>query len=325
MATSRYILALFAFGVLFGSCQKDINVVLPETEPKLVVEGSIEPGQPPIVLLTRTQGFFEPTDLNSIGNVFVEGAQISVSDGVNTVLLDEICSQSLPPALIPLVAEATGLSPDLLLAVDICAYTILDPATPLIGAVGKTYSLEVQAEGNTLTSISTIPNPVALDTTWFQLEDSLDNDSLGLAWAILDDPDTTGNFYRWMARRINRYPGTNEVKDPNFIAPFGSAFTDQFFNGIEFEFFAFRGAAPNSDKPDDQNAEEDLFKVGDTVVVRFLSINEDEYEFYRTFENNVISAGDLFTTPANVRSNIEGGLGIWAGLGVSLDTIICLP
>ena len=50
-----------------------------------------------------------------------------------------------------------------------------------------------------------------------------------------------------------------------------------------------------------------------------------EYEFFESFANNVTTDGDVFSTPANIRSNIEGGLGIWVGYGVYLDTVVCVP
>jgi len=62
---------------------------------------------------------------------------------------------------------------------------------------------------------------------------------------------------------------------------------------------------------------------GDTVVVRFISIGETEYRFYRSYEANVASGGDLLGTPQNATSNIQGGLGIWAGWGVYTDTVVC--
>ena len=61
------------------------------------------------------------------------------------------------------------------------------------------------------------------------------------------------------------------------------------------------------------------------MVVKFISLGAAEYEFYRTFESNVLNSGDLFASPANVRSNIQGGLGVWAGLGVAYDTLVCIP
>lgn len=324
MRTQHHILLTLIGIVLLGSCSKEITVDLPQTEEKFVIEGHIENDRAPMVLVSRTQNYFEPTDISSLSDVYVSGATVQVSDGTNTLILDEVCSSSLTPAELESAAVQVGLDPFLMFVLDICFYTITDPNTPLVGTVGRSYSLEVQVEGKTLTSRSKLPNPVGLDSVWFQLEDPDENDSLGFSWATLNDPDTAGNFYRWSARRINSY-ASGQVKDAFFISPLGSIFDDRFITGQAFDFFAFRGTAPFSEKEDDENEEVNRFKVGDTIVVRFLSMNEAEYEFFRTYEANYASAGDLFTTPTNIRTNVDGGLGIWSALGTYYDTIIATP
>ncbi|MFZ1615976.1 MAG: DUF4249 family protein, partial [Flavobacteriales bacterium] len=105
---------------LLTSCEKDITVDLPKAPEQFVVEGTIEPGKPPFVILTRTQSFFAPTDINSIANMFVSGATVTVTSNGSTWTLDQICSDLLDSSTIVLAAEATGLSVDLLAAANIC-------------------------------------------------------------------------------------------------------------------------------------------------------------------------------------------------------------
>jgi hypothetical protein len=63
------------------------------------------------------------------------------------------------------------------------------------------------------------------------------------------------------------------------------------------------------------------------VVVKLVSLDLASYRFYNSFQNNVASQGDVFSNPANVISNIQGGLGLWSGWGVNpvLDTVVCQP
>lgn len=307
----------------FSSCTKDITVDLPVYPEQLVVEGTIEPGTPPFVILTRTQNYFAPTDLNAIANMFVSGATVTVTVDGNVWNLDQLCSTLLDSASLAAAAEATGLNPSLLSSANICIYTALDPAH--IGEVGKTYRLDISAEGKHLSAISSIPNPVALDSVWFELAHQRpDDDSLGFAWFRISDPDTMGNGYRWMAKRINhRSPG--QTMDDFYIAPIGSTYNDKYINGLTFDFPEARGVQFYAGHPEDDNEEQGFFKVGDTIAVKALSIGQKEYDFYLSYDNNVATSGDLFGTPANVKTNITGGLGIWAGRGVYLDTIICRP
>ncbi|MEO0404399.1 MAG: DUF4249 family protein, partial [Bacteroidota bacterium] len=229
--------------------------------------------------------------------------------------------------LLPIVSDLTGLSPEVLSQVEICAYTNLDGT--MWGEFNTTYNLEVNFEGETLTATTKINNAVTLDSLWFSIPNAQAGDSLGFAYAILNDPDTAGNAYRWWARRVNRYPEwseqAGEVKDPFFIAPLGSAYDDQFFNGLEFEFAYYRGAQLNSGKEDDLNEERGFFKIGDTIAVRGAQIDRGVFRFISAMEDQIGTAGSPFASPANLPSNVEGGLGMFAGYSTYYDTIICTP
>jgi hypothetical protein len=299
--------------LLLVACEKEITVDLPRTEPRVVVEGSIESGAPPFIILTRTQNFFDPTSLQSIAGSFISEADVRVHDGVTEHVLIRICSSMIPPEQLQEVAAQTGFNPALLAAADICIWT----SQTLIGENGRSYRLTVAADGKTLTSTTTIPNPVQLDTLWFQLAlQQPGDDSLGYIWTRLSDPDTMGNAYRWATKRLNR-------GDARFVPPLFGVFEDRYINGIQnlpVNFFRGREAFGPTDDP-----EGGLFKRNDTVAFKFMSIGKREYDFFDSFANNVSTNGDVFSTPANIKTNIEGGLGIWVGYGVFLDTLVCIP
>ncbi len=316
-------LASTAVLLLFTGCTKDITVDLPETEPKVVVEGTIETGGPPLVILTRTQSFFAPTSVASIAASFISDAVVTVNDGFNTYQLDRICSNDLPDSLLAAAAQATGIDVGLLQAANICVWTKLNDE--LNGVEGRTYRLNVETMGRTVTATTTIPIGVALDSLWFKLALQQPNDdSLGFVYARLTDPDTLGNAYRWFARRINK-GSDGEPKDGRFIPPFFSVFEDKYVNALSFDLFFDRGSEPFSSAIDDNNEESGYFKRDDTVVVKFASIGVAEYRFYNSLANNVATQGDLFSNPSNVRSNVQGGIGVWAGLATRFDTVVCVP
>jgi hypothetical protein len=310
------IIAIASFVIALYSCQKDINIVIPEAEQKIVVEGSIESGGLPFVMLTRSVAYFSETSGNDLYGSFVHDADVRIkSEGVE-YLLTELCSSEIPDSLLPLFMELTGIVIVPGSGFDICIYT--DLSLSLIGEEGKTYQLSIDVEGKSLSATTHIPNIVSLDSVWFEVEGTLD--SLGLAWALLSDPDTIGNAYRWSAQRINHY-ADGIIKDPVSIAPFNSATDDQFFNGISFEFNSSRGRLPFSEKDDDNNEEAFFFKVGDTIAVKGMSIDFNTFVFLRSYYTDLGSQGSPFASPASLQSNIEGGLGVWAGYGVFRDTI----
>ena len=316
-------LLLIAAGALLTGCEKEITVDLPRTEPRIVVEGTIETGRAPFVLLSRTQGYFDPTDINSIAASFVSEAIVTVNDGLTTYPLDRVCSELIPDSLIDEAAALLGIDPDLLRQANLCVWTKLDNS--LVGVESLTYRLDVQADGRSLNATTTIPHAAELDSLWFRLALQQPNDdSLGFIWARLSDPDTMGNHYRWLARRTNLGPN-GQPKDRNFVAPFFSVFEDRYVNGLVFDFNINRGSTPFSDADDDENEERGYFKRGDTVVVKLASIDRASYQFYNSFQNNVASAGDVFSNPANVVSNVNGGLGVWSGWGVREHVVICNP
>lgn len=315
--------ALLLLPFLLTACEKEITVDLPETASKVVVEGTIETGQPPVVLLSRTQSYFEPTSIAGLASLYITDGIVIVSDGFTTDTLDKVCSEQLTEEQLIAASEATGISIDLLRQINICAWTDLSGA--FLGVEGRTYRLEVQADGMTVTSETKVPFGVALDSLWFRLAEQRPNDdTLGFLWGTLSDPDTAGNAYRWLAKRINSDADGN-TKDGSFVAPLFSAFEDRYVNGLTFDFAYNRGSVAFSEADDDNNEESGYFKVGDTVVVKLASIGLREFRFYDSFSTNVTSQGDLFSNPANVVSNINGGLGAWVGYGSRLDTVICQP
>ena len=62
---------IFIISLLLFSCQEEITLDLPQSEDKIVVEGSIENGFPPYVILTKNQGYFDEIDSETYNNLFV--------------------------------------------------------------------------------------------------------------------------------------------------------------------------------------------------------------------------------------------------------------
>jgi hypothetical protein len=308
------------------ACEQEITIDMPAAERKIVVEGSIFPGSFPLVMLTWTQGYFNPTDLSSLQNLFVHDANVSITvDGVSHNLA-ELCSSDLTPEQLEIAASALGVSAASLQALDLCIYTSFE----LQGEENKTYQIEINKDSHRVTGETKIPGLVYLDTVYFDFLNPLAQDSLGVLYGKLTDPDTTGNAYRWFAKRISHYPSwvpdaalRGQQKDLGYIAPFGSVYDDTFFNGLSFEFVYPRGLESNSQKFDDNNDERGYFKVGDTVAIRGSSIDRAAFKFVKSMEAQIGNQGSPFATPFNLESNMQGGLGAFIGYGAIYDTIIC--
>ncbi|MEO0312243.1 MAG: hypothetical protein RIQ89_1900 [Bacteroidota bacterium] len=278
---------LFAACVMFYACERNITIDLPQGAPQLVVEGYIEAGRGPIVQLSKSSGFFDVLDSNATLSLAVKGAAVTVSDGITTVNLTE--------------------------AVPGQGYLYIDATNTMIGMPGKVYTLTVTAEGQTLTAVTKITEPVGLDSLWFKVDGT--RDSLGFVWAKLTDPDTIGNSYRWFAQRLG--------KDESFVPAPNSVFEDVFINGKSFDFAYDRGPTANDSLANSEPVEEArFFKVGDTIVVKFCTIDQDHFRFWRSYINQNQSNGNPFAAPAPINHNVVGGLGIWGGYTPFIDTVI---
>ena len=322
----RYWFFLFFAGialVFFPGCEKEIQIDLPEAKSALVVEGKIETGQPPFVILTKSTGYFESTDINTFVGSFVHDAKITVTvDGVDFPL-PELCLNNLPPEFKPLAATFLGIPEEALAGINYCIYTVpladLFSGNFLMGVTGKNYSLTINSEGKTYSASTRIPELVPLDSVWFDFDGT---DTLfGFAWGRLSDPDTIGNSFRWSAKRINM--GLDgKSKDDQFVYSFGSAFNDKFFNGKSFDFGFDRGHRPSEEGEKVEGEKQHFFKMEDTIVVKFCTIEKPVMEFIRKYETEVWNNGNPFASPSSIPTNFKGGaFGLWAGYGASYDTI----
>ena len=295
-----YILLLFILG-----CTKSIDFQLPEVEQIIVVEATVESGLPPRVVLTNSQGYFDPIDSNILKEIFVHDAVITLNDGSNDYILQEI--------------NFNG----------IYLYTSLEFGA--IGQLGKTYSININVNDKNIQASTKIPQSLMLDSIWFEKYDAYD--SLGFIGTKFTDPDTLGNCYRWFAQRINTYkynyppPFDNvkgTIKDSRPLAPIGSSTDDKLFNGLSFEFAFPRGEDGNFEGPDDEGIEEGFFKTGDTILIKSTTTTYPVYLYVRAMENAAVSNGGIFGSSGNLPYNVQGdGVGIFYGYGVSYDTLIC--
>ena len=55
--------------IIFISCSKEVTVDLPAPEEKFVVEGSIENGSAPLIILTRSQPYFSSISLDQLDDI----------------------------------------------------------------------------------------------------------------------------------------------------------------------------------------------------------------------------------------------------------------
>jgi hypothetical protein len=301
---------------IFSSCTKDVKIDIPGFQEQIVIDGSIETGMPPIVIISRSKDIYSPTNLEAFVNSFVTDAQVFVSDGTTEYQLSLLCSNNLPPGTEELVAGFLGVTVQQLAQMNICAYTSMDAA--IWGQVGKTYHLRVEHEGKQYTGTTQILQPHALDDVWWEQENSVPG--YGFSHARLSDPAGVYDAYKWEVKRINMVNGA--PKDSYFKTTFSPVNNDEFFDGKTFDFYYENPWTVGDETivPEHRG----YYQQGDSVVVKFSKIDKGVYDFLYTKVAQAMSSGNPFASSMNVKTNLVGGcLGAWAGYSPVYDTLVC--
>jgi len=272
------------------------------------VKGHIEQGAPPLVVLTRSL----PVNSNNKTfqeQRFVHNAQVVVTTGGRSYVLKELATPAFTPQLRQLITAQFGVpAPKLTSGSDFIFYVYT--TEELKGEVGKSYGLRISHEGRVLTATTTIPHLNPLDSLWTVPHPNPAQDSLVTLYYRYSDPDTLGNSIRYFTKR-NR--------EPFYPGHLTSVFNDELINGAPYiDFPLERGRAKN----EKETVLSSFFSKGDTVTVRWCAIDLAHYRFWLSAENEQNSNGSPIGSPNTTRSNINGGLGIWGGYGVTYHSLI---
>lgn len=283
-------IAAVVFIASFGSCEKEVKINLQSSPAQLVVQGAIENGTPPYVILNTTFGFFSSVDISTIQNSFVHGAEVTVSDGVRTITLKEYALDTAAGNKFYVYSvDTTNL------------------ANVIIGELGKFYTLTIKYNGTTYTSVTKIPYPKGLDTLWFGPPTFARESTPANARELFGnytDPDTLGNYVKYFTKRNNEgfYPA--------------GVFSDEIVNGKPINNIDLFAGQANDNGTGSNSDSSYYFYPGDSVIVRWSEIDKNVYDFWNTYEFALRSSGNPFSSPINVKSNItNGALGAWAGYG----------
>ena len=301
-----YTILILAFASL--SCEKEIELDIRDSEQNIVVEGYMENGRNPVVILSRDASLQETGSFIDIGELYIRNAQITVSDGERSVELVEV-KENDPKVignLFQLPADFLDLGSQL---VDFYYYTTRESDSDFRGEIGKKYTLNIDVEGQKVSGNTVIPSPPLSDSIFYQINDEID--TLARVFLRVVDPAGEKNYYRYFTSRNEEpfYPGT-----------FASVADDQVVDGTSFNFPLDRAQAKSQPIEDPQTF--GFFSRGDSVSVKFCTLPATHYTFWNTLETNLRNVGNPFGGITLIESNIEGGNGIWGGQACRYNTII---
>lgn len=309
MAKVTYIILLLSSILLFG-CEEDLTLNIPAGEEQIIVEGHIEQGFSPFVVLTKTQPLFTDFTNQAIEEAFVRDAEVVVVHNGKEFLLSEFDASMLSNSQKEILKLQFGIPESLLRTGSTYPFYVYT-TDKLKGELGESYALKIRYKDQVLSSTTTIPQLNPLDSLWTEPHPDPKLDSLKILYYRYIDPDTIGNSVRYFTKRNQEsyYPGL-----------FGSVFNDELINGGVVIFPLDRGEARGQ-----AELNRDLygyFGRGDTVTVRWSAIDLAHFRFWNTLESEQNSNGSPIGSPNTTRSNIEGGLGVWGGYASTYHTII---
>ena len=282
----------FLILVILWGCERKIDLDLNDTEPKLVVEANIENGTAPVVVLTKSTGYFSKITPEILSGSFVHNAEISISNGVKTHVLKEY-QLPLPGgySFYYYSIDSSNLS------------------TAFLGELNTSYSMTIQSEGEQYQSSTTIPdlNKQVDSLFWRPADGGSDTNRVKILVRVTDPPGY-GDYIRYLTK-IN--------DQPEFLAPSPSVYDDLFVDGTSYEVQLDEGFDRNSDSSSRK------FLRGDTVTFKLSGINKQTFDFWRTWEFAQASVGNPFSSPTKVIGNISNdALGYFAGYATQYHTII---
>ena len=313
---------LLFISIILLSCQEEITLDLPKADDKLVIEGSIENGFPPYIIITKNQGYFDPIDSETYNNLFVndiESVEIwyNDNDGVKleSVILEQITIfDSLPPIYTDI---------DYLISLDENG----DPSSAYdFSQSGRTYYLEIKWNDQIITSSTTIPEVTPLDCLWVEKSENNDTEFKYDIRALYSDPIDQNNFILVKSKRMQHFGYKDslecDVKNrKDFSLKLLDVQSDILINGQTFETYfprpkesGFPYGSYNTNRIEICDDDTLVFKE-DIVLIKYCQIDEPSLKFWRGLVRQAGNNGNPFSEPMNLVSNINNGLGVFTGYG----------
>jgi hypothetical protein len=262
---SRKIYGLLLVGtVLVYSCQKVISVNLNDASPQIVIEGNVyNTAGPYQVQITKTVNFDQDNTFPA-----VSGASVQITD------------------------QTSGTT-DALTETTAGIYT----THTLQGVPGHTYQLNIVAQGQTYTALSTMPQPVPFDSLTFQHNNNFGNTSI-FAVPNFQDPAGVPNYYLF-----NEY--INNVRFTKIVY----AIDDRLSDGKYISRQLYMDSA--------------YISKGDNVRVDMNCIDKNVFNYFNTLDQAINGAGFETAAPTNPVSNISNNaLGYFNAGTISSKTAI---
>jgi len=275
----KYICILCMFGALLTACQQE----QPQKPEQMVLEAWIDADGYPIVLIHKSYVLANaPDSVREMDSVIVDQlipfGRVAIFDGENEVVLTgRLDTFYFPPY----------------------TYTTVD----MEGVVGKTYTVTATYNDLEATATTTIPPVASLDSIKIA---TTDRNTIDVNAYMTVNPDEEAYYLLYIRER-----GTKQYR----LCPMGT-FTNQ--DAVDGHL-AMKVYNPLP-KETDFEAMNYYFLPGDSAIyqLKIARVNHTEYLYWKAYSERIMSGGVLFVPIySNLSGNVEGGMGIFTGMGSS--------
>lgn len=266
--------------LLLAGCQE----VVEYDREEIVVEGWIESGASPIVMLSKTFTITTKEEVDEDESIVLPWGKVTVSDGTNEAILTGDYDERYFP---PYVYSTSRIK----------------------GVPGRTYYLTVEYGDRVLTAQTTIPETDSLEA--LTVTPCADADSMYQITAYYADNPTTMDYYLFLTRIFNKetryYPSFLGLIDDTNLSLHNQQTVQP---GIHL-------------LSSNQNLYRPYFHETDSVLIKFARIDKDTYNIHKAYSEMVtLSSNPLFTSDVSMPTNITGGLGYWCGYAVTKYNVV---
>lgn len=294
---------IWALCLLAMGCQREIDLNLPEYQPKLVIEGTIENGSPAVVTITRSIPYFSEINYN--------------------YLMDSVIVGNLKARVF--VTSETGETEELMFKISPeLPYRMGFIGSTVIGREETHYTLTVQYEDKTYTAETYIPKTFDLDSIGFDQSAEILNETQATIRMLMTDPVDEENYYAFFCKVKNK-----NMHDRLWVSSVPVAFDDRTFNGRTFNFELTRagysrlmvGMLSESERESYTSL---TFHPGDIVYVKHSQVDYHTYKYLLSAGSEAAFGSNPFTNPLPAVTNFDSKdvLGHWSGYASKIDTLV---
>ena len=261
--------------LLIGCSRSDFTKTIP-VESRIVVEGNIEEGKFAEVILMRSIPINAVIDSSTVLNQVIRSAKVTVSDGIQ----EEVLRLKINPGTIP---------------------PFIYYGSSIMGETGKTYTLKVTYLDKTIESTTSIPKTISITSASYQKKNIQENK--GYIFLKFEDPKNEKNYYH-IATQLKK-------QDSIFIPALYGNLDDNNFESSLVSLQINRGISLYP-----KTKFQPYFEDGNIIVVKLRTMNKQAFDFWNSWQNEIVNGQNpIFPSNTSLKTNIKGGLGIWAGYG----------